>query len=593
MEPSSILILVIGIVVVAALLLFAICYCRMNQRKLQRYMSPAKKEVTNEDDDHGTVELAITKAFTDEEFCWSRQGSSEGFTIEDANTIVLITHQFTGTHAARSNLGFLRGRHVWEITWPRDCRDNHSSIGVGTYQAPLYNRGLLDLVGFNIQSWGWNIKNLNLIHNNRTIKKYPDLQGQEPNIPDQLIVSLDMEKGTLSFGSYQSSYGVAFKGLGGGRLPLFPMISTTSLDVRVAIRYIGSACLSHQATVPSNHNEMTSGNITAYTTHKAVNRTPNAKFEPSITPGSIMKSIRRSFKRKKKYPQSPANTPVSTIGDVSSYQMRRDPRRHLYQRDTTTTLNLNPPRYNQYSPKQYPETVSVAEIHAQNQRDHRTSNPQRGQENAVFYNEHNHNRDVPTPRSADRAQGISPRYDAPRYPESIDTFDKQTIKYNAGGRTHHMIHEGDSAFDEQRNPSRPTSRAKHERQSPDYRDHHTIEQQSHKSGLSGHNNNTGPGDPIRPSRRNDTLTRYSNDTSRSESANSYTNSSYKTNYSSRQYGNHGQREVNSSSPSYTQSDYSESKGALRPVVNRSNQYEPSLDNSYRSQPVLVLSKPLR
>lgn len=54
-------------------------------------------------------------------------------------------------------IGFTKGFHVWQITWPQRQRGTHASVGVATKAASLHAVGYTSLIGSNSESYGWDL----------------------------------------------------------------------------------------------------------------------------------------------------------------------------------------------------------------------------------------------------------------------------------------------------------------------------------------------------------------------------------------------------------------------------------------------------
>lgn len=147
------------------------------------------------------------------------------------------------TDCIRGKIGYTRGFHVWEITWPKDYRGTHAVVGVATAHAPLHSVGYTSLVGSTVESWGWDIgrENCNrLLHNSQTqpATDYPIGEDTETFVvSDTFLVILDMDQGTLAFADGHKYLGVAFRGL--KRKKLYPIVSAVYGHSEVSMRYLG------------------------------------------------------------------------------------------------------------------------------------------------------------------------------------------------------------------------------------------------------------------------------------------------------------------------------------------------------------------
>lgn len=129
------------------------------------------------------------------------------------------------TDCVRGKCGYTRGLHVWAIHWPAECRGTHAVVGVATESAPVHAIGYCSLVGSNTESWGWDLIR-NKTYYNQIEETYPHwLTAKDMfHTPDEFMVVLDMDEGTLGFIVDNVYLGVAFNDLKGKKL--YPIIST-------------------------------------------------------------------------------------------------------------------------------------------------------------------------------------------------------------------------------------------------------------------------------------------------------------------------------------------------------------------------------
>lgn len=76
------------------------------------------------------------------------------------------------TDGARSKIGFENGRHIWEITWEGPL-GTVAIVGISTKDAILQCHGYAPLLGWDDQSWGWNLVDNYLLHNGDAHGCYP------------------------------------------------------------------------------------------------------------------------------------------------------------------------------------------------------------------------------------------------------------------------------------------------------------------------------------------------------------------------------------------------------------------------------------
>ncbi len=76
------------------------------------------------------------------------------------------------TDGARGKIGFLEGRHAWEIWWEGPL-GTVAVVGIATKRAPMQCQGYVGLLGSDDQSWGWNLVDNNLLHNGEVDGNFP------------------------------------------------------------------------------------------------------------------------------------------------------------------------------------------------------------------------------------------------------------------------------------------------------------------------------------------------------------------------------------------------------------------------------------
>ncbi|GAB1605963.1 SPRY domain-containing SOCS box protein 1-like [Argonauta hians] len=173
---------------------------------------------------------------------WNAEDRSLNIFVKDDDRTTFHRHPVAqSTDCIRGKVGYSRGLHVWEIVWSTQQRGTHAVVGVATLDAPLHCVGYQSLVGSNHESWGWDLGRNRLYHDvkNNPGVCYPKLPNSEENfyVPDNFLVVLDMDEGTLSFVVDGQYLGVAFRGLKGKKL--FPIVSAVWGHCEITIRYIG------------------------------------------------------------------------------------------------------------------------------------------------------------------------------------------------------------------------------------------------------------------------------------------------------------------------------------------------------------------
>lgn len=86
-------------------------------------------------------------------------------------------------------------------------------VGISTREAALQCHGYVALLGADDQSWGWNLVDNHLLHNNDAIGSYPLLNNAPKyQVGERIRVILDCDDNTLSFEKNYEFLGVAFRG---------------------------------------------------------------------------------------------------------------------------------------------------------------------------------------------------------------------------------------------------------------------------------------------------------------------------------------------------------------------------------------------
>ena len=173
---------------------------------------------------------------------WSPTDRSLNIFVKEEDNLTFHRHPVAqSTDSVRGKVGYTRGLHVWEIIWSTRQRGTHAVIGVGTIDAPLHSAGYSSLIGSNSESWGWDLGRNKLYHDskNTTATTYPSNLGPDENfiVPDNFLVVLDMDEGTLSFVVDGQYLGVAFRGLKGKKL--YPLCSAVWGHCEVTMKYLG------------------------------------------------------------------------------------------------------------------------------------------------------------------------------------------------------------------------------------------------------------------------------------------------------------------------------------------------------------------
>ena len=141
------------------------------------------------------------------------------------------------TDAAKGKVGFVSGRHCWEVWWEGPL-GTVAVIGIATKDAPVQSPGYVALLGSNSDSWGWNLVDNHLIHNGDCHGNYPLLNNAPKyQTGERLRVISDCDDNTLSFERNYEFLGVAFRGL--PKKSLYPAVSAVYGNTEVSMVYMG------------------------------------------------------------------------------------------------------------------------------------------------------------------------------------------------------------------------------------------------------------------------------------------------------------------------------------------------------------------
>nr|XP_008512209.1 PREDICTED: SPRY domain-containing SOCS box protein 2 isoform X3 [Equus przewalskii] len=171
---------------------------------------------------------------------WNPKDCSENIEVKEGGLCFERRPVAQSTDGARGKRGYSRGLHAWEISWPREQRGTHAVVGVATALAPLQADHYAALLGSNSESWGWDIGRGKLYHQSKGpgAPQYPaGPQGEQLEVPERLLVVLDMEEGTLGYAIGGTYLGPAFRGLKGRTL--YPAVSAVWGQCQVRISYLG------------------------------------------------------------------------------------------------------------------------------------------------------------------------------------------------------------------------------------------------------------------------------------------------------------------------------------------------------------------
>uniref|UniRef100_A0A5S6QCD4 SOCS box domain-containing protein n=1 Tax=Trichuris muris TaxID=70415 RepID=A0A5S6QCD4_TRIMR len=173
---------------------------------------------------------------------WNPDDSSGNIFVKEDDCLTFHRHPVSqSTDCIRGKVGYSRGFHVWDVHWPTRQRGTHAVIGVATINAPIHSFGYCSLVGSNAYSWGWDIGRNKLYHDCKRLSAQPypvSLRDVSTFVlPDEFLMVLDMDEGTLAFCMDDQYLGVAFHSLKGKKL--YPVVSAVWGHCEVTLKYVG------------------------------------------------------------------------------------------------------------------------------------------------------------------------------------------------------------------------------------------------------------------------------------------------------------------------------------------------------------------
>ncbi|XP_066517477.1 SPRY domain-containing SOCS box protein 4b [Hoplias malabaricus] len=175
---------------------------------------------------------------------WNPNDRSLNLFIKDDDKLTFHRHPVAqSTDCARGKVGYTRGLHAWTIRWPVRQRGTHAIIGVATSLAPLHTVGYTALIGSDAESWGWDLGRGKLYHDRKSQTgpppSYPQREEDDDDVfsvPEEVLVVLDMDEGTLGFCADGRFLGVAFRGL--KEKTLYPVVSAVWGHCEVTMTYV-------------------------------------------------------------------------------------------------------------------------------------------------------------------------------------------------------------------------------------------------------------------------------------------------------------------------------------------------------------------
>lgn len=174
---------------------------------------------------------------------WNPDDRSLNIFVKEVDPLTLHRHPVAqSTDCIRTKLGYTKGIHLWELSWNSRQRGTHAIIGVASDKTALHCVGYQSLIGSNNESWGWDLGRNRACHNTKVSSQpppvYPKMIKTDETfiVPDNFMMCLDMDEGTLSFLANGQYLGVAFRGLKGKKV--FPIVSAVWGHCEITMKYI-------------------------------------------------------------------------------------------------------------------------------------------------------------------------------------------------------------------------------------------------------------------------------------------------------------------------------------------------------------------
>ncbi|KHN78688.1 F-box/SPRY domain-containing protein 1 [Toxocara canis] len=153
-------------------------------------------------------------------FAWNPNDSSKNNYLRPNGFTVHRNPVAQSTDGIRGKIGVSNGIHAWEFIWEGPL-GTVACIGVGSKHAALHCQGYVALLGSDDQSWGWNLVDNQLMHNNAQISPYPRVNNPPKyQMGERIRMVMDCDRHTLYFERGTEFLGVAFNNL--PPLKLFP-----------------------------------------------------------------------------------------------------------------------------------------------------------------------------------------------------------------------------------------------------------------------------------------------------------------------------------------------------------------------------------
>lgn len=107
------------------------------------------------------------------ENAWSEHDKSHNIYIKKDMLTLHRNPVAQSTDALRGKRGYLKGQHYWTITWHGPQLGSSAVVGVATEKEKLQEGKYTPLLGSSCESWGWDLSEGVLRHNNEELGSYP------------------------------------------------------------------------------------------------------------------------------------------------------------------------------------------------------------------------------------------------------------------------------------------------------------------------------------------------------------------------------------------------------------------------------------
>ncbi|EFO22851.1 F-box/SPRY domain-containing protein 1 [Loa loa] len=189
--------------------------------------------------------LAEIPSFKDKlrAFCyaWNPNDSSKNNYLRSNGFTVHRNPVAQSTDSVRGKIGVNSGIHAWEFMWEGPL-GTVACIGLATKHAALHCQGYVALLGSDDQSWGWNLVDNQLLHNNTPISPYPHINNPPKyQTGERIRMVVDCEQHSVYFEKGSEFLGIAFSQL--PPLKLFPAVCAVYGNTEVSMVYIGPPLL--------------------------------------------------------------------------------------------------------------------------------------------------------------------------------------------------------------------------------------------------------------------------------------------------------------------------------------------------------------